>query len=506
MRILSAAQHRALDQATITRDGISSAKLMERAATALTERFIQHYPDSARPVCILSGSGNNGGDGLVLARQLRQRAYSVRVILAEISEPSEDNRLNRRRAKEAGVGLQRLQADVSLGALHDVISLVPGEILVDALFGTGLSRPIEGYWAGLIDFINTQPVERVAVDLPSGLQADRPSTGSILRATLTLSLGYPKLALFSPANTVYLGKWELVPFELADEYGQNLSGPGHHLLTDFEVSRYLRPRRANDHKGTFGHALLVGGSYGKIGAALISARAILRSGAGLVTTHIPRCGYDIMQAGFPEAMCITDDERDYVSNIGPTEHYTSIGIGPGLGTEVSTRQALYRLLGQYHKSMVIDADAINILALEPTWLTRVPAQSIFTPHPKEFERLCGKTTDDFTRWERQLDMAKQLNGVLLLKTGYTSIATPDGDLYFNPTGNPGMGTAGTGDALTGILTGLLAQGYPPAVAARIGVYLHGLAGDLAAAAISPESMLAEDLVNYLGQAYKALRA
>ena len=499
MRILSAAQHRALDQATLDRDGITNLELMERAATAWTDRFAALYPDKSRTITVLCGPGNNGGDGLVIARLLRLDAFTVSAICANVGPASPDNKTNRRRAKDVGVRIRELEDGDSLPTPAE------GGILIDALFGTGLSRPVSGYWARLIDHLNEQRLVRVAVDLPSGLQADAPSGGSILRAQCTLSLGYPKLALFSPANTSYLGKWELVPFRTADAENLDADGGNHRMLTAAGVAKLLKERHANDHKGTFGHALMVAGAYEKMGAAVISARAVLRAGAGLVTVHIPRVGYEIMQISFPEAMCRVDQHRYLCTGVADPGRYDTVGVGPGLGTHELTATAVFDMLRDVERPMVVDADALNLLATHPDHFSDLPARSILTPHPKEFERLFGETADDFARWELQRRKAAELNCIVLLKTGYTSIALPDGRLYFNVTGNPGMGTGGTGDALTGILTGLLAQGYVPDEAARLGVYLHGLAGDLAAHQLEQEALLAEDVVSHVGRAYRSLR-
>ena len=495
MLILSAEQHRALDAATMRQDGITSLELMERAATAWTARFISRYPDKERESVVVCGPGNNGGDGMAIARLLRFEAYTVSAIQAEIAEGSEDNLANRRRARDTGVPLR------SVAKGDPLPTFLRGSIVIDALFGTGLSRPIEGYWGTLIDHINEQEVTRVAVDLPSGLQTDRTSSGAIIRADRTLSLGYPKLCLFAPANTGYLGKWELVPFRLTEVQGVEEGGSENIMLTRTMVGPLVKVRHANDHKGTFGHALLIAGSYGKMGAAIISARALLRAGAGLVTVHVPRVGYEIMQIGLPEAMCEVDDHRYHFTSARDVNRYDAVAIGPGLGKMEATRQGVLRLVEEAEGPLVVDADALNLLSEQPGYLEKLPADSILTPHPKEFERLFGSTDDDFSRWELQRSKARELRMVILLKTGYTSIAAPDGTLYLNTTGNPGMGTGGTGDALTGIITGLLAQGYPSVDAARLGVYLHGLAGDIAARELQQESLLAEDVVSHLGRAF-----
>ncbi|MBC6994651.1 NAD(P)H-hydrate dehydratase [Neolewinella lacunae] len=504
MRILTAAQLRALDQATIRAEKITSGELMERAAKAFTKAFTRHFPDPERPVVVVCGTGNNGGDGLVVARRLKSRNYKVSVIQANIGTRSADNQDNFKRLKGQGIEVRQLTQGDPWPAI------APEAVVVDALFGTGLGRPVAGYWAELIDYLNALPNFRVAVDLPSGLSSDGPQEGPCVHADLTLCLGLPKLALFAPANTQLLGNWELVTFPLADPdrlHPEVGGGPAYQAtLNDAsELGGLLKKRYANDHKGTFGHAFLVAGAFGTMGAAVIAGRAVLRAGAGLLTCHIPRSGYEIMQISFPEAMCKVDTHRYHSTEIGDLGAYDSIGIGPGIGQEALTVEAVRSVLSRYERPMVIDADAINIIAAHPELLKLIPKNSLLTPHPKEFARLFGETEHDFARWQVQREVAKRNGLVIVLKTGFTSIATPGGELYFNPTGNPGMGTAGTGDALTGVLTGLLAQGYDPVTAARLGVYLHGLAGDLAAEELSQEFLLAEDVVSHLGQAYRKLR-
>ena len=497
MEVLTAGQHRALDAATLAEQGITSIQLMERAATAWTAAFMDHYPAKDREIVVVAGPGNNGGDGLVIARLLRFEAYSVRLVYLDLGQASTDNQANQRRARDVGVPRRDWKPGEPLPQFP------AASVVIDAIFGTGLSRPATGDLAALIAHLNADTfITRVAVDLPSGLYADAPAEGTVVEAHRTLSLGYPKLALFAAANAKFLGKWELVSFSLSTNYvpGSQVQS---HMLEAAKMAGLLRLRGSSDHKGTFGHALLVAGAYGKMGAAVICARSVLRGGAGLVTTHIPRSGYEIMQISFPEAMCSVDVHKYHFTSVEVSERYATVGVGPGLGKDEATAKGLAGLLADYAKPMVLDADALNLLA-ENGWIDRVPAGSILTPHPKEFERLFGETANDFARWELQRQQARETGLVILCKTSHTSIATPDGKVYFNTTGNPGMGTGGTGDALTGLLTGLLAQGYTASVAARLGVYLHGLAGDLAAEQLEQESLLAEDVVSHFGRAFRQL--
>ncbi len=495
MRILSADQHRALDRATMSRDNLNGSQLMERATTAFVKSFVREF--TPRSVLVVCGSGNNGGDGLAAARQLIGHGFTVTVWLLELGEFSADNRVNQNKGARAGAKILTVSSSAELPP-------VTADLIIDAIFGTGLSRPPEGLAAAVIDRLNATEVTRVALDLPSGLRTDGPSEGSIFRADRTFSMGYPKLCLFAPAAARFTGNWSLVPFDTDDAYVVGMDGH-HHMMTREEIGSFLHRRSGNDYKGTFGHALLVAGSYGKIGAATLSARAVMRSGTGLLTVHLPRCGYTVMQLALPEAMCTVDSHEYVWTDELAVTGYQTIGVGPGLGTGPLTARALELLLSATDKPMVIDADALNLIA-KNGWFRHIPKGSILTPHPGEFRTLFGETADDFARWEMQRKLAVKHGLVILLKTGHTAIATPDGQLYFNTSGNPGMGTAGMGDTLTGILTGLLAQGYTPSQSARLGVYLHGLAGDLAADAGSEESLLAGDLIGRLGAAFVTLRS
>lgn len=501
MKILSAQQTRELDQYTITHEPIASIDLMERASNAFVDWFRMHYRDLDRMVVFFCGTGNNGGDGLAVARLLHEHTYRVRVYLCAVGDSrSPDNATNLARLREKRV--------IPIGLVESGGAFPPSEpdsIVVDALFGSGLSRPVEGYWAELLVYLNTQPVERVAIDLPSGLFADLPAEGPAFQAHRTLSFQLPKLAFFLPANGEAVGEWAVRSIGLSEE-GIAAAKTNYYVLETSTLQRQLRRRGRFDHKGTFGHALIVAGSYGKMGASILCSRAALRAGAGLVTVHAPRCGYEILQIAFPEAMVQVDDHQFVFSEMGPVDSYQAIGVGPGLGTDSLTCSALEALLKASKRPLVMDADALNLMAYHPHLWAHVPEGSILTPHPKEFKRLFGPSTDDVARLELQRAEAQERRLVIVLKTGATSIAAPDGRLFFNTTGNPGMGTAGTGDVLTGILTGLLAQGYDSLTAAQLGVYLHGLAGDLAAEELEQECLLAEDVIRYLGRAFRQLKS
>lgn len=504
MKIFSAAQIREADAYTIRHEPVSSLQLMERAAGACTRWLLEHF-DTNRPCCIFCGMGNNGGDGLVITRLLLDKGYQATAcILHHGRRASADHQASRE-------ALERLypQSLYDIYAVADFPELPADSIIVDAIFGTGLSRPIEGWMTGIVHKLNDLQTRHtvIAIDLPSGLLADASSVlMPVVHAHHTLSFEVYKLALLMPENADRTGQVHILPIGLHPAYLAQT--PARFHVTDADMMRTIyQPRQPFAHKGTYGHALLVAGSYGKMGAAVLSAKACLHAGLGLLTCHVPQCGYLVMQISAPCAMCITDPQEAYSAHfhegLSPAEavKYRAIGIGPGLGTATATAKALELLLEQYRYPLVIDADALNIIAAYPFLLSRIPPGSLLTPHPKEFERIFGNSRNDFERLERLSQQAIQLQLYILLKGRYTAIACPDGAVYFNATGNPGMATGGSGDALTGILTALLAQGYSPKAAVLLGAYLHGLAGDIAAARLSQEAMTAETIIDCLGPAF-----
>ncbi|MBA4058733.1 MAG: NAD(P)H-hydrate dehydratase, partial [Marivirga sp.] len=325
-------------------------------------------------------------------------------------------------------------------------------ILIDAIFGSGLTRPVTGIYAQVIQCINNAKAHKISVDIPSGLMADAPSTGPVVKADFTISFQLPKLSFFFPQYYPFVGEWTLVDINLSKEFIREAETK-HFLLTQKGCRKILRKRHKFDHKGTFGHALLIAGSYGKMGAVILSSRAALRAGLGLLTVHIPRAGYSILQTAVPESMVSVDTHEDFFTHEPELTDYSVIGIGPGIGRAPETVMAFRAVLEQFKRAMVIDADALNILGENRELLALVPPGSILTPHPREFERLVGKWNDDFERLEKQRQLASQLQSVIVLKGAFSSITSPDGMVYFNSTGNPGMATGGTGDVLTGILTG-----------------------------------------------------
>ena len=496
MKILSAQQIRELDAFTIAKTPIESIDLMERACRAFMNWFAGRFHGWER-VGIVCGTGNNGGDGMGIARMLREQGYDPRCWIVKAGMPVTD---------DFTVNLNRAQG--SQVSVFEVTEPAPGifdecDVVIDALFGSGLSRPAEGLYAWVIEEMNRADALRIAVDIPSGLRADVSSSGPIVRCDYTISFQLPKLAFLLAQNYPFVGEWVLVDIGLNREFIRGANTP-FYFTRGKAIRRLLRHRNRFDHKGTFGHALLIAGSLGKVGAAVLGSRAALRTGVGLLTVHVPQCGNVVLQSTVPEAMLSLDRDEGMFTSPPALDNYAALGIGPGLGRNSGTVQALEFVLNHYKKPIVLDADALNILAENRQLINAIPEGSIMTPHLKEFERLTGKTADDFARLEALKEFAIKTRSVTVLKGAYTAIADPTGAIYFNSTGNPGMATGGAGDVLTGIITGLLAQGYSSIDAARIGVFVHGLSGDMAARERGMTSLIASDIIEFLAPAFLKL--
>jgi NAD(P)H-hydrate epimerase len=499
MKILKADQIRSWDQYTIAHEPIASIDLMERAATKCFD-WLDNNGWFVHSFAVFCGKGNNGGDGLAIARMLAIGGCKVSVYILEFGHRgTEDFQIN--------LAKLHLYPSVDIHFIQDennFHSLSKETVIIDALFGSGLTRPPDGITANLIDHINNSGCTIIAIDVPSGMSVDQPSReNKIIKANYTLSFQCYKLAFLVSENAAFIGEVIILDIGLLPEFLSSLDS-NFELIDRPIIRSTYKPRNRFAHKGNFGHAMIVAGSYGKIGAAVLSAKACLRSGVGLLTCFIPKCGYEILQIAVSEAMVMTDANSSIITKIDDEVlKYDSIGIGPGLGTASETRTAVKELLSVYKKPIVLDADALNGLAMEKK-LPSLPPGSILTPHPKEFERLFGESKDDFERIERALENAKLLNCLIVLKGHHSFIATPSGKGYFNNTGNAGMATAGSGDVLTGMIAGLLAQDYSSEDASILAVYLHGLAGDIAAKEFSKEAMIAGDIIDNIGKAFKQL--
>lgn len=502
MKIFSVDKIKEADEYTIQNEPIADIDLMERAAKQLF-KWIEHRVDPSHRIFVFAGLGNNGGDGLALSRMLTEAGYEVFVYVVKYSDKSSDSfSINFNRFKTAAPEhLVEIESEKAFPEIGEE------DLIVDAIFGSGLTRPVKGIAAAIIRRINASPAVTLAIDIPSGLYADKCSLnagGELIHADYTLSFQLPKFAFLLPENESFVGEWHILDIGLHPEFIQKTQVENFYLLKQ-DIRPLIKKRGRFSHKGTYGHALLVAGSYGKMGAAILSAKACLRSGVGLLHVHIPKAGYTILQTALPEAMLSIDRYDNYFSEIPDLAPFNAIGIGPGLGMEHQSQMAMKLLIQNYRNPMVIDADGLNILAQNKTWLSFLPPNSILTPHPKEFERLAGKWTNDFDKIEKQKAFAIRFKIIVVLKGAHTTICLPNGHCYFNSTGNPGMATAGSGDVLTGIITGLLAQHYAPEHAALLGVYLHGLAGDLAVRKTGLEALLAMDIVNSIGRAFKKVK-
>ncbi|MBI2729589.1 MAG: NAD(P)H-hydrate dehydratase [Sphingobacteriales bacterium] len=503
MKIFTAAQIRNWDAYTIKHEPISSVNLMERAAAACYNWIMETFlSSSVQNTCfkIFCGKGNNGGDGIALARMLLKAGKKVTVYILEFGHKGTDDfQTNLERLHEITTDIHFIQSPEYFPVITDT------DIVIDAIFGTGLNKPLEGFTAELAQYINRSPATVIAIDIPSGMFADKSCKDYItVHATHTLSFQQYKLCFLLPENEERTGSIHILNIGLHNQY-YNDEPAVFILLQENLLKKIYRPRKQFSHKGTFGHAALITGSIGFMGASVLCAKACMRSGVGKLTCYIPKCGYEIIQITVPEAMSSISGSNEYLENFEPIAAHESIGIGPGIGMNKSGALLLEKVFTTFQKPVVVDADALNLLSTNPSLLAKLPHHSILTPHPKEFERLFGKTENDFERLHLALSKANQYNCFILLKGHYSFIACPDGKGYFNSTGNAGMATAGSGDVLTGILTGFLAQGYTALEASILGVYLHGLSGDIAAAKLSQEAMIAGDIINCLGDAFKTLQ-
>lgn len=503
MKIFTGAQIHELDTYTIEHEPIRSIDLMERAAKALTKAISEEWTNQT-PIVVFAGPGNNGGDALAVARMLAEQDYKIAVYLFNIhNQLSADCAINKQRIIDS----RRIKSFNEITVNFDPPSLDAGTLVIDGLFGSGLNKPLAGGFASLVKYINHSPAKVVSIDMPSGLMCEENThniRANIVNADLTLTLQQKKLAMLFADNQQFVGDVRVLDIRLSHEYIAQTDS----LYTQIE-EKDIRPRMIHRsdfvHKGNMGNALLVAGSYGMAGAAVLAARACLRSGAGKVTVNIPKRNYDVMQISVPEAVLQIDREDTYFSEPTDTDDFDALGIGPGIGMNENTAIALIAQLRRTQCPIVADADALNILANHRAWMQQLPKGIILTPHPKEFDRMAGNISNDcYERLTKAREMAERLGVYIMLKGHNTALCLPDGHVYFNSTGNAGMATAGSGDVLTGIITALLARGYNTKDAALVGMYLHGLAGDLAMKSTGKESLIASDIIDYLPQAFKRL--
>lgn len=491
MKLLTAQQIREWDAYTIVHKPITSLNLMEHAAQSCVSHLINEpMVQVSQSIHVFCGTGNNGGDGMAIARLIKPLIHAsvyVYVIQGAHSSPNFIANLNR---------LDKIQC-ITLASENDFPVIAQNDIVIDAIFGTGLNKPVDGLVLKLVRYLNQSNGYIIAIDIPSGLMPDldQPFKNfEVFKAHQTLTFQIPKLSFLFPESGKYIGKLVILDIGLLPDFNENQQSP-YHLLNGLLAKSIIRTRGKFSHKGDFGHALLVGGSFGKMGAAILMSKAALRTGCGLITAYIPKTGYTILQTALPECMVQTDDELFELGKIPETINFNAVAIGPGMGQEEKTIKAFENWLPTQHKPIVLDADALNIcsrlLAKNPDAI-KFPVNSILTPHPKEFDRLTGISMNAIERLEKQRHFAQKHQIILVLKGAHTSIAFPNGEVYFNFSGNEAIATAGSGDVLTGMIVSLLAQSYEPKAAALLGVYIHGLAGDLAVKGKS--TLIATDII------------
>ncbi len=499
MKILTVNQLREADQYTIQNEPIASIDLMERASAACLA-WIEKTYSATHSFVIFCGTGNNGGDGLAIGRMLFQKGFNVRIfIVGKIENASQDFITNYNRIKQQKIEIHLITM------LETFPVFTQNELIVDAIFGTGLNTPVQGVIKEVISKINGTQNDVISIDIPSGLfgedNQDNDSE-SIIKASHTLTFEQPKLAFLLPDFGIHAGKWHVINIGLSPIFKEQVKSDFYLLSNEFVKSKF-KIRDKFSHKGTFGHTLIIAGSIGKMGACVLSIKAALRSGVGLVTAFTPKCGLQILQTTNPEEMCELSLEENYLAGDLNWKKYNSIGIGPGIGKEIKTMQLIEHLFAHYDGPIVLDADALNLIAEYDSLFDKIPKNAILTPHPKEFDRLFGKSESLYQRLMKQIESSKKLACHIILKGSHSSISTPEGIVYFNNTGNSGMAKGGSGDVLTGLLTGLLAQGYSTEEACKIGVWIHGLAGDFAARNKNEITMTAMDLIECLTEAFNA---
>jgi hydroxyethylthiazole kinase-like uncharacterized protein yjeF len=501
MKIFSASQLYAADKSTIERQKITSEQLMERAAVALFNWLHQKMQGAQVKIHLFCGIGNNGGDGLALARHLWEHGYNIEVNVVSYSEKrSEDFLINLTRLKERKIWPHFIQEGSGFPEIGTE------DIIVDAIFGIGLNRAPDSWVQKLMCHINQSDAFVLSIDIPSGLYLDRAvdNREAVVCSNIVLTIQLPKLVFFLPETGVFAEHWEILDIGMDSEVIQETRAD-YHLIGKKEVLQGYKERKRFSHKGTYGHSLIVGGSYGKIGAVVLSSKACLKAGSGLVTAYVPKCGYMPLQANAVEIMVTTDMNEEQIENITYTIDPDAVGIGMGMGTSKETKKAFEVFLERYEGPLVVDADALNLLAKHPSLLKKLPTDTVLTPHPGELKRLLGSWKDDFDKLEKAKDFSKKYNCIMVLKDAYT-ITLAQGKGYVNSSGNPGMATAGTGDVLTGMITALMAQGYETLKAATTAVYLHGKAADLAVVNTGFESLTAAEIIQSIGTAYISLTA
>lgn len=504
MKIYSAQQLRLADAYTIEHEPIASIDLMERASKAIAERIASRW-GTEQQIKVFAGPGNNGGDALAVARMLWEKGYKdIEVYLFNIND---------KMSADCTTNKNRLQMNTKVSLTEITTQFAPpaltaNDLVIDGLFGTGLNRPLNKGFASVVKYINSSVATIVSIDMPSGLMCEDNSynvMNHIVKAHYTYTFQFPKLAFFFPENECYVGEWEVLDIGVKPPTDNEDMETPYNMTEQNDVLAMLHKRSRFVHKGTMGHAALVAGKRGMSGAAVLAARACMRSGAGKLTVRTPESNVLPLQIGIPEAIISVDPDSKHFSQSFEAADYSAIAIGPGIGTDTQTAQALIEQVNLSKCPIILDADALNILGHHRGWINQLPRNTILTPHKKELFGLISSTRNSFEELQRTRELCVKQQVCIIIKGAFSAVCVPDGSVYFNPTGNSGMATAGCGDVLTGIILGLSAQGYQAEIAARLGVYLHGLSGDLVKQEIGEDSLVASDIINNLGKAFCHIR-
>ena len=495
LKALSSSNLKSLDLKTIENQRISSLKLMERACESFKTWFISKFSKS-NDLQIFCGFGNNGGDALLISNKLYDSGYNVKVFFL-----NHQNKIS----KDCLIQLNNLNKKIPIFNINEnIISKIKdSEIIIDGLFGYGLSRKLEDPCMGLIKHLNNLKGKKISIDIPSGISPNEVLGNVFFNSDYIFTFQTPKLSFFFPEYINFIGKVLITDIGLDKDVLDKLL-PSASLIEKNDIKKKIISRSLISHKGTFGHGLIISGSRGKMGACIMSCKASLKSGIGLLSVYVPKIGESIIQTSVPEAMTITDTKKNHISAIPKLEVFNSIGIGPGIGLHKDTEKAILKLIKIAKIPLVIDADAINIIARNKNILKFLPNHSILTPHPKEFKRLVGTYKDSNQRIKLQKKLSKKFKLNILIKGPFSMMTDINGELFINTTGNPGMATGGSGDVLTGIITGLIGRGYKPFDAMIMGVYIHGLSGDITTKHLGEESLMATDLIDSLPKAFKKI--
>jgi len=494
-----------IERQTLTQENTKFHDLVERVGNAAANEIASHWRPSVRTV-IFAGPGNDGAYALMTASSLLERGYVPHIYLFNIGGNSLNDECRRCR--------DILRAKYSSDVLEEVVTkfnipeLGVSDLVIDGLFGPELRQPLTGGFMSLVRYINESGATVVSLDMPSGMCGDwnhNVSARNVVKADVTLALQYPRLPFFFADFAGLAGQWRVLDIGYSREAAENRQS-SFYLIEDDEVRSLLKPREPFSNKSDYGSACLVAGSYGMVGASVLACMGALRAGAGKVTVYGPQCSFSVVQTAAPEAMFMSDKSHHEISDITLPDTFSAIGVGPGIGTSEATVDALDSFIKRYRSPLVLDADALNCIALRPALLNHIPVLSVITPHAGEFDRLFGKQSSHEARLLKAVEVSRKYNLLILLKGHYTTLVRPDGKIYINSSGSPAMATPGSGDVLTGVLTAFMAQGYKPEVAALIAAFVHGRAGELASLRHGQYGVIASDIVNCIGEAIMKIMA